>query len=79
MIASTTITVRLTVLPTASWICQMLVHWTTHRLLRRLNAAGAAHIMRVPESVRLPLDETRAYVKLVLRNLGLYERLYAAS
>ena len=26
-----------------------------------------------------PLDETRAYVKLVLRNLGLYERLYAAS
>ncbi len=27
----------------------------------------------------IPFDETRAYVKLVLRNLALYERLYAAS
>jgi len=27
----------------------------------------------------IPFDETRAYVKLVLRNLAVYERLYAAS
>src|SRR5262249_17380508 len=27
----------------------------------------------------IPFDETRAYVKLVLRNLAMYERLYAAS
>ena len=27
----------------------------------------------------IPFDETRAYIKLVLRNLAVYERLYAAS
>ena len=28
---------------------------------------------------RIPLDETRNYVKLILRNLMMYERLYKAS
>ena len=27
---------------------------------------------------RIPLDETRSYVKLILRNLMMYERLYKA-
>jgi len=27
---------------------------------------------------RIPLDETRTYVKLILRNVMLYERLYKA-
>jgi soluble lytic murein transglycosylase-like protein len=28
---------------------------------------------------RIPLDETRNYVKLILRHLMMYERLYKAS
>lgn len=51
---------------------------TVHSIPRACKAEGWAGTAE--EWIEhIPFDETRAYVKLVLRNLAVYARLYAAS